>query len=295
MHVNDLKIFQAVAEHNSFTKAAIANNTVQSNVTARVKFLEEYFNARLFERTSRKIELTPAGEQLLKVARELQLMLENAKASISGVANPVKGLIKIGCIHTTAALRAPGILQDFTSSYPEMEFHLKTGTTSSLVKDVLSYKLDGAFVAGITAHPQLNVQPVVTEELCIVTSSMTDSVDQLKSSSKRLKLVVFGNGCSYRKHFEMLLNDWENKRFTTIEVDTLEGIVNTVEAGIGVTLLPLALIEKYYSYRNLRTFRLPETFAKMQTVFIKRTDIPMSEGYNLFFKMIEKGYGDTIA
>lgn len=290
MYINDFKIFQAVAEHNSFTKAAIATNTVQSNVTARIKFLEEHFNARLFERTSRKIELTTAGEQLLKVARELQLMLENAKASISGVAAPVKGLIKIGCIHTTAALRAPGLLQRFTADYPEMEFHLKTGTTASLIKDVLAYKLDGAFIAGTTADAALTVQPVVTEELCIVTSSMVTSIDQLKTSSKRLKLVVFSNGCSYRKRFETLLGDWENKRFTVIEVDTLEGIMNTVEAGIGITLLPFALIDKYYGYRDIRTFRLPKSFAKVPTVFIKRKDIPMSEGYRLFLKSIEDGY-----
>ena len=61
MNTNDLKIFEAVAASGSFTKAAAAMFTVQSNVTARIKNLEEEFGTELFTRTSRKVELTPAG------------------------------------------------------------------------------------------------------------------------------------------------------------------------------------------------------------------------------------------
>jgi DNA-binding transcriptional LysR family regulator len=289
MQINDLKIFQAVAEHSSFTKAAAVTNTVQSNVTARIKYLEEYFDTRLFERTSRKIELTDAGSHLLKVAKEIRLLLENTKATLGGN-NTVADLIKIGCVHTTAALRAPGILKNFSDKYPQVEFRLKTGTSADLVKDVLSYKLDGAFVAGKVSNRELIVQPVLVEELGIITSSLITSIDQLKKTVKPLKLVVFNDGCSYRKHFEALLGKWHISRFAVAEMDTLEGIINTVEAGIGVTLLPVALIEKHYRYRNLHTFHLPKNFARVQTVFIRRKDLPVNKGYQLFFEMIGKGY-----
>ena len=61
MQINDLLIFQAVAEHSSFSKAAAATHTVQSNVTARIKMLETEFNTTLFARTSRSIQMTDAG------------------------------------------------------------------------------------------------------------------------------------------------------------------------------------------------------------------------------------------
>ncbi|MFA6275740.1 MAG: LysR family transcriptional regulator [Pedobacter sp.] len=290
MQINDFVIFQAVAEYNSFTKAATITNTVQSNVTARIKYLEEQFNARLFNRTSRQIELTEAGLQLLKATKEIQVILDHARKSIGGKLTAVKGLIKIGCIHTTAALRAPGILKKFTEEYPQIEFRLKTGTSASLIKDVISYKLDGAFVAGNVNHHDLIVQEILSEELCIVTSTGITSINQLKKSVKPLRMIAFSDGCSYRKLFEDLLNEWPTKKFTILEQDTLEGIINTVEAGIGITLLPIALIEKYYSYRNLNTISLPKKFAQMKTVYVKRKDAPMSESYLLFYKMIEEGY-----
>jgi len=289
MNLNDFVIFQAVAEHNSFTKAAAETNTVQSNVTARIKALEEYFKVRLFERTSRSIKLTDEGSQILKVAKEVQLLLENARVKVGGNA-PVRCLIKIGCIHTTAALRAPGIIKDFTDEYPHVEFRLKTGTSASLLKDVLSCKLDAAFVAGNVHVPELHVRPVITEELCMVTSAFITDAEQIMTSPKPLKLIVFSNGCSYRKHFENFLSSTLIKQFTAIEVDTLEGIINAVEEGVGITILPVALMVKYYNYRNLKTFPLPGHFARMQTSFIRRKDLTFSDSHQRFFNTIENGY-----
>lgn len=289
MYLNDFVIFEAVAEHSSFTKAAAATNTVQSNVTARIKALEEYFKVRLFERTSRSIKLTDEGSQILKVAKDVQMLLENARVKVSGGA-PAKTLIKIGCIHTTAALRAPGIIRDFTDEYPHVEFRLKTGTSASLTKDVLSYKLDAAFVAGDVDTPELNVRSVILEELCMVTSALITDPEQIIRSSKPVKLIVFSDGCSYRKHFENFIVSTGIKKFTAIELDTLEGIINAVEDGIGITILPIALLVRYYNYRNLKTFPLPEHFAKMQTSFIRRRNLEFSDGHQRFFSTIENGY-----
>lgn len=291
MQINDLVIFKSVAEYNSFTKAAAASNTVQSNVTARIKFLESEFNTTLFDRTSRKMELTEAGVKLLKTTKEILLLIDQAKTSIGGAAPVIKGPIKIGCIHTTAALRAPGILQGFVEKYPDTEFKLTTGTTASLIKDVLTHKLDGAFVAGNVNDDQLIVQPILKEELGIITSSFINSIDDLKSMTKPLKLIVFSDGCSYRKHFERIVNDWNIPRFSLIEHDTLEGILNAVEAGIGVTLLPVELIEKHYPYKSLHAFRLPAETSKVDTVFVKRKDAVMNQAYQMFFEMITESYG----
>ncbi len=290
MQVNDLVIFQSVAEHSSFTKAAAATNTVQSNVTARIKFLETEFNTRLFERTSRTITLTEAGAELLKTAKEILLLLDNTKRTIAGADQSLKGMVKIGCIHTTAALRVPGILQAFSEDYPEVEFKIKTGTTSGLIKEVLACKLDGAFVAGNIADERLTVQPILTEELGIVTSTLVSSYEQLKRTKKKLKLIVFSDGCSYRKHFELIITDWEVNKVSLIEMDTLEGILNAVENNIGITLLPIALIQRHYKYKGVKVFPLSSESSSMTTVFVKRNDLAMSDAYQKFFELVANGY-----
>lgn len=293
MQINDLLIFQSVAEHGSFTKAAAATNTVQSNVTARIKFLESEFSTRLFDRTSRKIELTDDGIALLKTAKEILALVDNAKQNIGGVKQPltVKGSIRIGCIHTTAALRAPGILNDFGRNYPEVTMRLKTGTTDALTKDVLNYKLDGAFVAGMVDDERLSARAVVTEELGIVASGLVGSAQELQSSGKPVKLIVFSDGCSYRRHFEKIIESWSNKKIVLIEHDTLEGILNAVEAGAGITLLPVQLIEKHYRFKSLKVLPLPEQTSRMTTFFITRKEQARNEAHRLFFETIANGYG----
>src|ERR1700753_3441162 len=110
MNTNDLKIFEAVARCGSFTKAAEAVFTVQSNVTARIKSLEEEFGAPLFSRSPRKVELTSAGKTLMKYSKRLDHLLEEAKKEIQQT-GPVAGSLKIGCIEMTLALRGPDIVR----------------------------------------------------------------------------------------------------------------------------------------------------------------------------------------
>ncbi|MGF7042590.1 DNA-binding transcriptional LysR family regulator [Mucilaginibacter lappiensis] len=290
MQINDLVIFQAVAEHSNFSKAAAATHTVQSNVTARIKMLETEFNTILFARTSRSIQMTDAGAELLKTAKQILLMIDQTKATINGGEQPVKGLVRIGCIHTTAALRVPGMLQHFGETYPDVEFKLKTGTTEALIKEVLSCQLDGAFVAGDITDARLSVQPILTEKLGIIASSLITSYEQLQQSGRKLKLIVFSDGCSYRKLAERLTKDWPVSKISLIEMDTLEGILNAVEKNVGVTLMPVALIEKLYQYKNLKVFSLPADISQMTTVFVKRNDVGMSKAYTEFYRSITDGY-----
>ena len=222
------------------------------------------------------------------------MLLDNTKRTIAGADLSLKSLIKVGCIHTTAALRVPGILQAFGEDYPEVEFKIKTGTTSALVKEVLACQLDGAFVAGNLVDERLIVQPVLTEELGIVVSSLVTSYEQLKNSKKKIKLIVFSDGCSYRKHFERIISGWAINQISLIEMDTLEGILNAVENNIGISLLPVALIERHYKYKAVKVFPLLAELSLMTTVFVKRNDSAMSEGYQKFFEMLARGYKTSV-
>jgi DNA-binding transcriptional LysR family regulator len=102
MNTHDLKIFEAVATTGSFTKAAQTMFTVQSNVTVRIKNLEVEFGTALFNRTSRKVTLTSAGETLLHYSKQIGHLVQEAKENIEN-SNQVSGHLKIGCIETTMA------------------------------------------------------------------------------------------------------------------------------------------------------------------------------------------------
>ena len=286
MNINDLNIFIGVAEYESITKAAVINNTVQSNVSARIKYLEEQLGVKLFIRTTRMLELTAEGTQFLKVAKEIVNSLNDFKNTVSKNGS-LTGQLKIGSLQSVAALRAPDILQRFVSGYPDMEFVLKTGTNDELIKKVLSFKLDGAFVAGKVKHPDLTVKPVITEKLCIVSSPLYSSIDNLNKSTKPIKLIVFSKGCSYRKLLEELLSEMGLKKLKFVEMDSLDSIIQSVENGLGITLLPEALIRKNYAYRSLAILKIPAKYARYPTVFIRMKNSSSNRGLQLFEDSIE--------
>lgn len=163
-----------------------------------------------------------------------------------------------------------------------MDFVLKTGTTDELIKKVLSFKLDGAFVAGKVKHPELVVRPVITEKLCIVSSSIYPNVRHLNNAAKPVKLIVFSKGCSYRGLLEAALSDMGVKKLKFVEMDSLDSIIQSVENAIGITLLPEELIKKYYAYRNLTTIKLPSKYAQCPTVFIRVKSEQLNKGLQLF-------------
>src|SRR5580692_478345 len=138
-------------------RAAAELNTVQSNVTARIKALEADLGCVLFERHARGISLTAAGQRLLPYADSAARLLADARRAARDDGVP-RGLLTIGSLETTAALRLTPLLARYAADNSEVDFVLHTGTTRELIGDVLEQRVDGAFVCGPVAHPELDEQ-----------------------------------------------------------------------------------------------------------------------------------------
>src|SRR3984893_681240 len=125
MDAADLRVFQSVAGTGSMNKAALALNTVQSNVTARIKALEDEVGFALFERTNRGVTLTDAGRRLLPFAARAARLLDDAKCAVADQGTPA-GALSVGSLETTAALRLSPVLAEFAAAYPAVDLCLRT-------------------------------------------------------------------------------------------------------------------------------------------------------------------------
>ncbi|WP_158795485.1 LysR family transcriptional regulator [Pedobacter sp. L105] len=283
MNTNDLKIFEAVAANGSFTKAAEAMFTVQSNVTARIKSLEDEFNIHLFTRTSRKVELTAAGETLMYYCKQISHLVEEAKKDLSKTTQ-LLGQLKIGCIETTMALNVPGMINQFTDAYPDIELEFQSANSGDLVTNVMNYKLDAAFVAAPITLPGLEQHQVKEDQLVIVTSEAQTSLKHALEN-KPVKIVVFDQGCIYRSRLESWLSSKGIINYKSTVLNSLEGIINFVEAGIGFTILPAGLVNQYYASRKLKTFAINKELGTLNTVIIFRKNVPQSRALKAFLEM----------
>src|SRR3990167_8862218 len=161
-----LEIFKAVVEQGGITRAATRLHRVQSNVTTRVKQLEDRLGTKLFVRQNRKLTLTPEGKLLLAYADQLLHLSSEAEAVLHG--GTPRGTLRLGTLESTAATRLPPILSRYHLAYPEVRIDLVTGTESALTSKVLNYEIEAAFVADPFTTNNLDSQPAFSEELVLI-------------------------------------------------------------------------------------------------------------------------------
>lgn len=285
MNVADLNVFAAVARHGSITKAARRLNTVQSNVTTRLRLLEEELGVSLFQRHHQGVTLTRSGRDLLPYAHQLDVLLQKARDAVSAN-QATRGALRLGSMETTAAARLPALLRKYVPAHRHVDVAIETGTTRTLTQAVLEYRLDGAFVAGPVEVDELEPTRAFMEELVLVSSPEYKSVPSALAEGKIPKVFVFRVGCSYRQKLERFLAGRGLTLVNQLEMGTLEGIIGCVSAGLGITMMPFSVVESYVKRQEVAVHRLSPADARIETVFITRRDLVRSPALEEFMAML---------
>jgi LysR family transcriptional regulator, cell division regulator len=271
MELSDLLTFSAVARNGGITRAAEELKTVQSNVTQRVKALEAEVGVALFERHSRGMTLTGAGRRLLPYAHRMAALSREAMLAARDDGEP-KGPLAIGSMETTAAVRLPPLLAEFHRRFPAVQLTLRTATTADLVASILDGALDGAFVAGPIEHVDLISTVAFREELVLVTARRFAGLAALRAGTPESgpTALAFRTGCTYRQRLEQLFSDFGWPSAARFELGTLDGMIGCVAAGVGVTLLPRAVVERSELRKDVSMHALDTSWSHVDTLFIRR-------------------------
>lgn len=283
MDATDLRVFEAVARLGGMNRAASELNTVQSNVTARVRRLEDQLGEALFERHSRGVRLTAAGERLLPYALRVDHLLEDARRAVADDGRP-RGALTLGSLETTAALRLSPILTAYAAAEPAVDLVLRTGTTEELIESVLARRVEGAFVCGPVEHPALDGEVLFREELALATAPAVRTLDELAGRGD-LKIVVLRAGCSYRQRLEAVLAQRGVVGLRQLEFGTIESLIGCAAAGLGVTLLPRGILEPARRAGRIAVHSLPAEDALVDTLFIRRRDAFRSSALAAFLEV----------
>jgi DNA-binding transcriptional LysR family regulator len=148
MELRQVEHFLAVARCGSFTAAAQEVHVVQSALSASIRKLEAELGLPLFERTTRRVELTEAGRAMLPPAHRILADVIAARGEVTAVAGLTSGRVSIGTIQALSVVDLPGKLGEFRNRYPGIRMHVRDGTVPELAAAVASGELDLAFLAG---------------------------------------------------------------------------------------------------------------------------------------------------
>jgi DNA-binding transcriptional LysR family regulator len=289
MELSDLVTFSTVARLGGITRAADELNTVQSNVTQRVKALEAEIGTALFERHSRGMTLTGAGRRLLPYAQRMAALSREAVLAARDDGEP-KGPLSIGSMETTAAVRLPALLAAFHRRYPAVRLTLRTAPTADLVAAALDGSLDGAFVAGPIEHAELLSTLAFREELVLVTARRWTSLAALRAGTPESgpTALVFRTGCTYRQRLEQVFSEFGWPSAVRFELGTLDGMIGCVAADMGVTLLPRAVVERDHVNRDISIHALGPSQSRVNTLFIQRRSAHQYSALQGFVACLER-------
>lgn len=264
MDLADLRIFQAVVEEGGITRAAERLHRVQSNVTTRVRQLEEDLGVDLFVREGKRLHLAPAGRILADYAGRLLELSEEARAAVQD-ARP-RGQFRIGAMESTAAVRLPGPLTDYQRRYPDVQLEITTGNPQQVARAILAGDLDAGFVAEPIADEPFEKVHAFSEELVIISSRDHPDLDAPGARN----VLVFEPGCPHRKRLEDWLAERDEVPARLIEIGSYLTMLGCVVVGMGIALVPRSVLDTFPERKRLCVHELPRGSDVAETVLIWR-------------------------
>jgi DNA-binding transcriptional LysR family regulator len=261
MEIRQLQLFIALAEEGSFTKAARRMNIVQSGLSISIKALEQELGTRLFDRTTRKVMLTPAGTLFLQHARAGLVMLDNGVQAVHSQDGIVRGRLRLGILQSLGPyVDFPGLLHAFRTRYPEVEFSVRSVNTETIPAQVRSGYVDLSFhvLVGDSKDAGVRMIPFAQDSLIAICSTKHPFRARRSVSLELLaqeKFVDLTPERALRRLVDSIFQNTKLNRNSVYELSDVSMMLRFVANDLGVAIVPSELARS--SARTSRLHFLP--------------------------------------
>jgi DNA-binding transcriptional LysR family regulator len=247
MEIRQLQLFIALAEEGSFTKAAQRMNIVQSGLSSSIKALEQELGTRLFDRTTRKVMLTPAGALFMQHARAGLVMLESGVQAVRSQDGIVRGRLRLGILQSLGPyVDLPVLLRTFRNRYPEVEFSVRSVNTETVPTQVRSGYVDLSFhvLVGDSKDAGLRMIPFAQDSLIAICSTKHPFAARRSVSLELLsqeKFVDLTPERALRRLVDSLFHKTKLIRNSVYELSDVSMMLQFVANDLGVAIVPSEL------------------------------------------------------
>ena len=269
-----LEIFRTVAIEGSVSRAAEKLGRVQSNISTRIRQLEESIGKSLFIRKSRGLDLTADGRMLLAYAERFHLLSVEATEALE--ADHPQGPFFIGAMESTAAARLPSVLSRYHQSYPSVEVSLKTDTAGGLLDRLGRYEIDVAFLAEPVSDERFDTCPVFEEQLILITPRTFGRLENWDELSGKT-LIAFEAGCAYRRYLEQWQLEQGIAPGNILSMSSYLAILSCVTAGTGYSVVPQSVLDIIKMAGEVQRYPLGEGYDAIKTLLTWRKEYRSSK------------------
>lgn len=275
--IYELHLFHLVAEHRSFTKAAEVAGITQSAVTRQVQGIEESLGVNLFERTTRSVQLTPAGQMLLAESGRLLGSVDQVLQRIREEFAGAKKEVRVAVSRSVSLAYLPGFFHANLRRLPQVGYRVSHEPSDKILSALEKNEIDLGVVCPPTRLPEtLKVTHRFTDAFAIIAPAQT--ADAFPGGSKRARL-EWAN----RQNWLLLdeatntgrrLRAWLRREGIEAEpgmtLDSFDLIINLVGLGMGVACVPIRALALYPRKRSIRRIEWPARFSRELVVAVRR-------------------------
>jgi DNA-binding transcriptional LysR family regulator len=240
MMVDSLKLFVAVYEQKSFSRAASLLHLSQPGVSVQIQSMENELGAKLFHRTPKQVKPTQAGELLYKKAKKILSLYEEAQEDIQRLQKTVTGALKIGASFTIGEYLLPKLLAGYAAQYPAVSAEVTIANTEQIIHAIRHNEIDVGLVEGDVGHAELSVEPFMRDELVIVASATHPLALMKNVQPEQLHdqvWVLREAGSGTRWYSDCLIREWGLRVKHSYIFSSSQGVKEAVAAGLGIALL----------------------------------------------------------
>jgi DNA-binding transcriptional LysR family regulator len=240
MNLRQLRSLAAIMKHGSFAAAGARIGLSQSAISVQMQQLENSLGARLFDRSSKPVMLTPEGTRIAALADEVLDRLAHMRRVAGG--EEQLGSVAIGFVPTTVQNLLPRVLEALREEYPELRVRVESGLSGELSLAVARRELDYALLtAPAVEMPELEITPIASEPFYVIGPSSQSAAACDAELLRSLPYIAFNRRTWVGQHIAARLQQRGIHVRQAIEIDSLEAIENLVARGFGVSIVPRRL------------------------------------------------------
>lgn len=276
MTITQLKYCIAVAEHRNFTTAAEHVYVTQPTLSMQIQKLEQELNLKIFDRKQKPIGLTAVGEKIIKQAHLIVGESERIHDVIQQEKGIVGGSFKLGIIPTVMSTLLPLFLQTVLKIYPKLELEIEEMPTQQIIDHLEKGTLDAGIAATPLDYEQIHEKPLYFEPFKVYVPSDSKLNKEKNIAANMLEneqvLLLQDGHCFRNSALNICKINHEVPLPFEIKSGSFETLVQLVEEGLGVTLLPYLHTRKLSKEQqlNLKSFEAPEPAREVSMLYHQR-------------------------
>jgi len=277
LSTRELQAFVTLAEQRSFTRAASLTHLSQPAFSALIRTLEDGLGARLFDRTTRAVDLTAEGRLFIESARRLLQDSEQALADLQDHVARRRGRVSIAVLPSLAAGWLPGLLAAFRQRFPGIELDLADVLSDACIERVRSGRADFAIASTRAESPELRTEDFCDDRFHVVCRRDHELAARRRpirlEDLARHDIVQLARSSSVRQYLEAAI--YPARLRSVLELDQLSTVAGMVRAGLGITVVP-SLTLFHFEHAELVTKPLHAPQLARQVFLVRRADRGLS-------------------